>query len=148
MFSEDCTQEQVFDRLAFPLVADLVQGKNGKLSGLNQNNFARNPPYTGLLFAYGITNSGKTYTMNGEPEEAGILPRSLDVIFNTIADVQAPKFVSCYNICLSADRTVKVGSKYDTCPQRVCDAGIEIDSIHAFGRCVMRASSTCTIILL
>ena len=48
----------------------------------------------GLLFAYGITNSGKTYTINGEPEEAGVLPRCLDVIFNTIADVQAPKFVS------------------------------------------------------
>lgn len=48
----------------------------------------------GLLFAYGITNSGKTYTINGEPEEAGVLPRSLDIVFNTIADVQAPKFVS------------------------------------------------------
>ena len=31
--------------------------------------------------------------MNGEPEQAGILPRSLDVVFNSIADVQAPKFV-------------------------------------------------------
>ena len=50
--------------------------------------------YIGLLFAYGITNSGKTYTINGEPEAAGVLPRSLDIIFNTIADVQAPKFVS------------------------------------------------------
>jgi len=47
----------------------------------------------GLLFAYGITNSGKTYTMTGEPEEAGILPRSLDVIFNSIADVQALRYV-------------------------------------------------------
>ncbi len=48
---------------------------------------------SGLLFAYGITNSGKTYTMNGEPDQAGILPRSLDIIFNSIADVQAPKFI-------------------------------------------------------
>ncbi len=31
--------------------------------------------------------------MNGEPDQAGILPRSLDIIFNSIADVQAPKFV-------------------------------------------------------
>ena len=31
--------------------------------------------------------------MTGEPEEAGILPRSLDVIFNSIADVQAPRYV-------------------------------------------------------
>ena len=31
--------------------------------------------------------------MNGEPDQAGILPRSLDVVFNSIADVQAPRFV-------------------------------------------------------
>lgn len=97
MFGEDCKQEQVFDRLAFPLVADLIQGKNGRLSMLTQIssiNYHFVCLILGLLFAYGITNSGKTYTINGEPEEAGVLPRSLDVIFNTIADVQAPKFVS------------------------------------------------------
>ena len=94
MFGEDCKQEQVFDRLAFPLVADLMQGKNGRLSVLNQTSSINYSFCIGLLFAYGITNSGKTYTINGEPEEAGVLPRSLDVIFNTIADVQAPKFVS------------------------------------------------------
>jgi hypothetical protein len=47
-----------------------------------------------VLFAYGITNSGKTYTVNGEPEHAGVLPRSLDVIFNSIVDVQTPRYVS------------------------------------------------------
>ena len=31
--------------------------------------------------------------MTGEPDEAGILPRSLDVIFNSITDVQALKYV-------------------------------------------------------
>ena len=60
----------------------------------------------GLLFAYGITNSGKTYTMTGDPEEAGVLPRSLDVIFNSISDVQAPRYVCvvcmhvlCVGVC-------------------------------------------------
>lgn len=48
----------------------------------------------GILFAYGITNSGKTYTVNGEPEQAGVLPRSLDIIFNSIVDVQTPRYVS------------------------------------------------------
>ncbi len=47
----------------------------------------------GLLFAYGITNSGKTYTMTGDPDAAGVLPRSLDVIFNSISDIQAPRHV-------------------------------------------------------
>jgi len=75
VFDQNTGQKEMFDRLGFPLVEDLLQGKNG------------------LLFAYGITNSGKTYTMTGEPEEAGILPRSLDVIFNSIADVQALRYV-------------------------------------------------------
>ena len=48
----------------------------------------------GLLFTYGITNSGKTYTMTGEPDNAGILPRCLDILFNSISDVQAPRYVS------------------------------------------------------
>ena len=29
VFSDSSTQEQVYDRIAFPLVADLIQGKNG-----------------------------------------------------------------------------------------------------------------------
>lgn len=48
----------------------------------------------GLMFAYGITNSGKTYTMTGESDQPGILPRVMDVMFNSIADLQAQKFVS------------------------------------------------------
>lgn len=76
VFDENSSQREVFDAIGFPLVEDLLQGKNG------------------LMFAYGITNSGKTYTVTGEPDQAGILPRSLDVIFNSIADVQAPKYVS------------------------------------------------------
>ena len=51
---------------------------------------------SGLLFAYGVTNSGKTYTMAGEPGEPGILPRTLDVLFNSIRDVQTPKYVCAH----------------------------------------------------
>lgn len=47
-----------------------------------------------LLFAYGVTNSGKTHTMTGTPHEQGILPRCLDVIFNSLEDFQAKKYVS------------------------------------------------------
>ena len=57
------------------LVADLVAGKNG------------------LLFAYGITGSGKTFTMTGNPEHTGILPRTLDVLFNSLQDLLTSKCV-------------------------------------------------------
>ena len=76
VFKEDAAQKAVFDKVGFPLVEDLIQGKDG------------------LLFAYGITNSGKTHTITGEPDNAGILPICLDVIFNSIADVQATRYVS------------------------------------------------------
>lgn len=61
--------------VALPLVENFINGKNG------------------LLFTYGVTGSGKTYTMTGEPQDAGIMPRCLDVIFNTIANYQTKKFV-------------------------------------------------------
>lgn len=48
----------------------------------------------GLLFAYGNTCSGKTYTMTGSSSEIGVLPRCLDVLFNTINAYQAKKCVS------------------------------------------------------
>lgn len=37
------------------------------------------------LFAYGVTNSGKTYTMEGVPGESGVIGRSLASIFSSVA---------------------------------------------------------------
>ena len=79
MIDGTTSQKAVFDMVGYPLTEELLQGKNG------------------LLFAYGITNSGKTYTMTGETDSPGILPRCLDVLFNSIADVQAPKYVRLIN---------------------------------------------------
>uniref|UniRef100_A0A8B9TGV5 Kinesin-like protein n=1 Tax=Anas platyrhynchos TaxID=8839 RepID=A0A8B9TGV5_ANAPL len=38
----------------------------------------------GLVFTYGVTNAGKTFTIQGTSKDLGILPRSLDMIFNHI----------------------------------------------------------------
>jgi hypothetical protein len=37
----------------------------------------------GLIFAYGVTNSGKTFSIMGTKQEPGLLPRTLDVVFNS-----------------------------------------------------------------
>ncbi|KAJ3513053.1 hypothetical protein NLJ89_g3159 [Agrocybe chaxingu] len=68
VFPPNTTQLDFFTKTTLPLVQDVLTGQNG------------------LLFTYGVTNSGKTYTVQGGKEEgaAGILPRSLDVIFNSI----------------------------------------------------------------
>lgn len=57
-------------------------------------NLLSRPTFTGLLFTYGVTGSGKTFTMTGSPGEGGLLPRSLDMIFNSIGPFQAKRFVS------------------------------------------------------
>ncbi|CCD72299.1 Kinesin-like protein [Caenorhabditis elegans] len=68
VFSENDGQATVFERTSVDLILNLLKGQNS------------------LLFTYGVTGSGKTYTMTGKPTETGtgLLPRTLDVIFNSI----------------------------------------------------------------
>ncbi|KAM3869948.1 kinesin-like protein KIF23 [Diretmus argenteus] len=75
VFGISTSQMELFEDIAKPLVDDLVHGKNG------------------LLFTYGVTGSGKTWTMTGSPGQGGLLPRSLDMIFNSIGPYQAKRYV-------------------------------------------------------
>ncbi|XP_062272412.1 kinesin-like protein KIF23 [Scomber scombrus] len=75
VFGINTTQMELFEDIAKPLVEDLIHCKNG------------------LLFTYGVTGSGKTFTMTGSPGEGGLLPRSLDMLFNSIGPFQAKRFV-------------------------------------------------------
>ncbi|PKU32920.1 hypothetical protein llap_16776 [Limosa lapponica baueri] len=75
VFGTLVAQKKLFDVVAKPLVEDLIRGKNG------------------LLFTYGVTGSGKTHTMTGSPGDGGLLPRCLDMIFNSIGPFQAKRFV-------------------------------------------------------
>ncbi|KAK5867310.1 hypothetical protein PBY51_011814 [Eleginops maclovinus] len=75
VFGLSTTQIELFEHVAKPLVDDLIHGRNG------------------LLFTYGVTGSGKTFTMTGSPGQGGLLPRSLDMIFNSIGPYQAKRYV-------------------------------------------------------
>uniref|UniRef100_A0A671SUF7 Kinesin-like protein n=1 Tax=Sinocyclocheilus anshuiensis TaxID=1608454 RepID=A0A671SUF7_9TELE len=75
VFGIKTTQGELFEDVAKPLVEDIIHCKNG------------------LLFTYGVTGSGKTYTMTGSPGQGGLLPRSLDMIFNSIGPYQAKRYV-------------------------------------------------------
>ncbi|XP_060889496.1 kinesin-like protein KIF23 isoform X5 [Labrus mixtus] len=75
VFGINTSQIELFEDVAKPLVEDLVHSKNG------------------LLFTYGVTGSGKTFTMTGSPGEGGLLPRCLDMLFNSIGPWQAKRFV-------------------------------------------------------
>lgn len=75
IFTPCTTQKEIFQHIAYPLLKDLVSGKNG------------------LLFTYGVTGSGKTFTLTGNQNDPGIMPRCIDTLFNTIESHQAKKFI-------------------------------------------------------
>ncbi|THD19781.1 Kinesin protein [Fasciola hepatica] len=69
VFQPKATQSEVYDIVAKPIVADVLNG------------------YNGTIFAYGQTSSGKTFTMEGilgDPVFQGVIPRIIHDIFNHI----------------------------------------------------------------
>ncbi|NXS29965.1 KI20A protein, partial [Pomatostomus ruficeps] len=66
VFGPETTQREFFEGSMKDIVRAYVNGVNG------------------LVFTYGVTNAGKTFTIQGTSKDLGILPRSLDVIFNHI----------------------------------------------------------------
>ncbi|EFA04570.1 kinesin-like protein KIF23 [Tribolium castaneum] len=75
IFTAFATQNEVFEHVAYPLLEDLLKGKNA------------------LLFTYGVTGSGKTHTLTGDHNNPGIMPKCIYTIFNSISAFQAPKCV-------------------------------------------------------
>lgn len=70
VFGMDTTQEQMFDSMAKDALNRVGEG------------------YNATILTYGVTSSGKTYTLfgheNGRKELAGIIPRSCDYLFSLI----------------------------------------------------------------
>uniref|UniRef100_A0A1B0G0T7 Kinesin-like protein n=1 Tax=Glossina morsitans morsitans TaxID=37546 RepID=A0A1B0G0T7_GLOMM len=91
IFESQASQQNIFSAVAQPMVESLIRGHNG------------------LLFTYGVTGSGKTYTMTGDANHRGIMPRCLDTLFRAISDYQAKKFIfksdhlNSFEIQLEAD---------------------------------------------
>ncbi|XP_029956987.1 kinesin-like protein KIF20A isoform X2 [Salarias fasciatus] len=66
IFSPETTQQQFYESTMKKMVNDVLQGENR------------------LLYTYGVTNSGKTYTIQGCGREAGLLPRALSSMFRKL----------------------------------------------------------------
>ncbi|VDL90694.1 unnamed protein product [Schistocephalus solidus] len=75
VFAPGTSQEFVFSETLLPCIERVLNGENA------------------LLFTYGVTSSGKTYTMQGDLADPGLLPRSLDIIFNSISSYSTLKYV-------------------------------------------------------
>lgn len=67
VFHSRTTQEDIFENVA-PLIQSALDG------------------YNVCIFAYGQTGSGKTFTMDGVADSIGVIPRTVDLIFNSVED--------------------------------------------------------------
>ncbi|XP_034661910.1 protein claret segregational isoform X1 [Drosophila subobscura] len=65
VFYPTSTQTDIFEMVS-PLIQSALDG------------------YNICIFAYGQTGSGKTYTMDGVPSELGVIPRTVDLLFDSI----------------------------------------------------------------
>ncbi|NXL53328.1 CENPE protein, partial [Podilymbus podiceps] len=72
--SSDNTQ-QLYEGVAVPIIQSAVQG------------------YNGTIFAYGQTASGKTYTMMGNEDSVGIIPKAIQHVFRIICEIPDREFL-------------------------------------------------------
>lgn len=110
MFDEKASQKTVFHTVTLPLIEDLLHGKNS------------------LLFAYGVTGSGKTHTMNGEPQDGGIIPRCLDVLFNSIGHFQVVLSFDFHNLFVLYRPLLFQAKKHVFKPDRMNNFDIQSES--------------------
>ena len=77
VFDDRSQQTAVFATVAQPIIDSAMSG------------------YNGTIFAYGQTGTGKTHTMEGQPNELeqGIIPRSFAYIFSSIQDAGSTKYL-------------------------------------------------------
>ncbi|XP_031464724.1 centromere-associated protein E [Phasianus colchicus] len=67
--------QQVYEDVAVPIIQSAVQG------------------YNGTIFAYGQTASGKTYTMMGNKDSLGIIPKAIQHVFKIICEIPDREFL-------------------------------------------------------
>ncbi|CAM9754180.1 unnamed protein product [Ectocarpus sp. 12 AP-2014] len=71
VFSSEAGQVETYESTMRPLVDDVFSAQNA------------------LLFAYGMTNAGKTYTVLGEDGSPGLIPQALTDTFGRVAQMGA-----------------------------------------------------------
>ncbi|XP_076418783.1 kinesin-like protein KIF20B isoform X2 [Peromyscus maniculatus bairdii] len=86
-----------------------------------------------LIFTYGLTNSGKTYTFQGTEENIGILPRTLNVLFDSLQERLYTKMNFKPHRCreylrLSSDQEKEEGANKSALLRQIKEVTIHNDS--------------------
>ncbi|CAN1173252.1 Kinesin-like protein KIN-7D, mitochondrial [Linum perenne] len=75
VFGPHTITQDVYDIAAKPVVKSAMEGING------------------TVFAYGVTSSGKTFTMHGDQTAPGIIPLAIKDVFSMIQDTPGREFL-------------------------------------------------------
>ncbi|KAM4672946.1 centromere-associated protein E [Amazona ochrocephala] len=75
VFHSSDSTEKLYEGVAVPIIQSAVQG------------------YNGTIFAYGQTASGKTYTMMGNEDSVGIIPKAIQHVFKVICEIPDREFL-------------------------------------------------------
>ena len=82
IFEKTSSQQELFETTTMPLLDDALNGNDA------------------LLFTYGVTNAGKTYTVQGDEENPGLIPRALEYLLGRIdgsSMTAAVSYMQVYN---------------------------------------------------
>lgn len=115
IFNHKTTQEQVYEKVAEPVLQEVLKGFNC------------------TIFAYGQTGTGKTYTMEGDLEEveglqernAGIIPRTIRKLFDELKtrDPKSHVMVSMLELYNEELRDLLCGAEGERKPLSLADDG-------------------------
>lgn len=75
------TQEDIFENDVRPLIDVVYSGVVSHIIWIARNNELSSTLQTVTVFAYGVTSSGKTHTMQGSKTDPGIIPRAVEALF-------------------------------------------------------------------
>mmetsp|Transcript_12087 Transcript_12087/g.18004 ORF Transcript_12087/g.18004 Transcript_12087/m.18004 type:complete len:558 (+) Transcript_12087:87-1760(+) len=75
IFPPTTTNDQIFTGVGKPMIDGVMKG------------------FHGCIFAYGQTSSGKTHTIHGSPEQPGVVPQSVQYIFDYIENHPGKEYV-------------------------------------------------------
>jgi kinesin family protein 11 len=114
VYGQYSTQQEVFTESIVPIIKEVMLGFNC------------------TVFAYGQTGTGKTHTMEGElgsGEQAGIIPRSLNLIFDLL-----PKSCTEYSVRLSFVELYNEVRRLSWAGHAPCDTRSDIATVHVLAR--------------
>ncbi|XP_052568952.1 kinesin-like protein KIF20B isoform X2 [Peromyscus californicus insignis] len=115
VFGPETSQKEFFLGCIMQPVKDLLKG------------------HSRLIFTYGLTNSGKTYTFQGTEENIGILPRTLNVLFDSLQERLYMKMNFKPHRCreylrLSSDQEKEEGANKSALLRQIKEVTIHNDS--------------------